>query len=90
MSDPLAAVEALHEDIDRVTAAFDASHRHADPRDREAGREREALREAERRARKRAERAEQVTAILREEREVIRGALREAAGTGAPVPRDGS
>lgn len=80
MSDPAASVKGLLADIDRVAAAFDASRVRSERRLREAGRELEAVREAEQGARTRAERAEQATAILREEREVIRSALRDVAG----------
>lgn len=90
MSDPGAAVKALLEDIDRAAAAFETSQARTDARVRDAGRELEVLRDAERGARIRAERAEQATALLREEREVIRGALREVAGTGDPASGSGS
>ena len=89
MSDPVEAVEGLLADIGRVAAAFDASRDRQDDRVRAANQECEAVRKAERSARARADRAEQAAAILREEREVIRGALREVARTKAAPPKPG-
>ena len=90
MSDPAAAVKALLEELDRLSAAFEASRGRGGARVRKADRELEASRKAEHNATARAERAEQATAILREEREVIRSALREVAGAGGPASGNGS
>ena len=90
MSDPAAAVRGLLADIERAASAFETVcgeirgeiADQTDARVREAHRDRDAVREAERGARTRAEQAEQATAILREEREVIRKALRAVTGAG--------
>ncbi len=92
MSDPAAAIRGLLGDIERAESAFErVSGRIAEATDasvREARRERDALREGEQEARTRAERAEQAAAILRDEREVIRKALRAVTqGDGAGVER---
>ena len=88
MSDPAAAVRGLLGDIERAESAFErVSGRIAEATDaslREAERERAALRDAEQRAATRAERAEQAAQILRDEREVIRKALRAVTGPGEP------
>lgn len=85
MSDPAAAVRGLLGDIERAESAFErVSGRIAEATDasvREAERERDALRDAEQQARTRAERA---AGILRDEREVIRKALRAVTGGGDP------
>ncbi|MDE2658895.1 MAG: hypothetical protein OXI45_01660 [Acidobacteriota bacterium] len=86
MSDRAAAVRGLLGDIERAESTLErvrgriAEATHA--RVQEVERERDALREAEARASARAERAEQRVAILREEREVIRKALRAVTGSG--------
>ena len=97
MSDPAAAVRGLLADIERAASAFETvcgeirgeiaeQAEQTDARVREAQRDRDAVRdavrEAERGARTRAKQAEQATAILREEREVIRQALRAVTGAG--------
>jgi hypothetical protein len=86
MSDPAAAVRGLLADIERAASAFETVctqiAEQTDARVREAHRDRDAVREAEQGAKTRAEQAEQATAILREEREVIRKALRAVAGAG--------
>lgn len=92
MSDPAAAIRGLLGDIERAESAFErVSGRIAEATDasvREARRERDALRDGEQEARTRAERAEQAAAILRDEREVIRKALRAVTqGDGAGVER---
>ncbi len=83
MSDAEAAVRGLMADIERAESAFDTvSARLAEQteaRVREAQREREAR-----------ERAERATAVLREEREVIRDALRTVAGSGDSAAEDGA
>jgi hypothetical protein len=91
MSDPAAAVRGLLADIERAASAFETvcgeirgkiaeQAEQTDARVREAQRDRDAVREAEQGARTRAQQAEQATAILREEREVIREALRAVTG----------
>lgn len=84
MSDPAAAVRGLLADIERAESTFEKlSGRIADRTDasvREARRERDALREGEEEARTRADRAERAAQILRDEREVIRKALRAVTG----------
>ena len=85
MSDSAAAaVRGLLADVERAESAFErVSGRIAEATDasaREARRERDALREGEQEARTRAERAERAAAILRDEREVIRKALRAVTG----------
>lgn len=84
MSDPAATVRGLLADIERAESMFErVSGRIAeatDARVREAERERDALREGEQEARTRAERAERAAQILRDEREVIREALRAVPG----------
>ena len=84
MSDPAAVVRGLLADIERAETTFaTVSGRIAAATDaslREAQRERDALREGEQEARSRAERAERAAAILRDEREVIRKALRAVTG----------
>ena len=93
MSDPAAAVRGLLADIERAASAFETvcgeirgeiaeQAEQTDARVREAQRDRDAVREAEQGARIRAKQAEQATAILREEREVIRQALRAVTGAG--------
>ena len=86
MSDPAAAVRGLLGDIERAESVFErVSGQIAEATDasvREAERERDALRDAERQARTRAERAERAAEILRDEREVIRKALRTVTGGG--------
>ena len=93
MSDPAAAVRGLLADIERAASAFETvcgeirgeiaeQAEQTDARVREAQRDRDAVREAEQGARTRAKQAEQATAILREEREVIRQALRAVTGAG--------
>ncbi len=88
MSDPAAAVRDLLGDIERAESAFErVSGRIAEATDasvREARRERDALRDAEQEARARAERAERAAGMLRDEREVIRKALRAVTGEDAP------
>ena len=88
MSDPAAAVRGLLGDIERAESAFErVSGRIAEATDasaREARRERDALRDAEQEARARAERAERAAGMLRDEREVIRKALRAVTGEDAP------
>ena len=88
MSDPAAAVRGLLGDIERAESAFErVSGRIAEATDasvREAERERDALRDAEQQARTRAERAERAAGILRDEREVIRKALRAVTRGGDP------
>ena len=84
MTDSAARIRGLLADVERVAAAFENASGGTEARVQEA-RVQEALgqleeaRQAERGARTRAERAERATAILREEREVIRGALSEVA-----------
>ena len=91
MSDPAAAVRGLLGDIERAESAFErVSGRIAEATDasvREARRERDALRDAEQEARARAERAERAAGMLRDEREVIRKALRAVTGEDAPGAR---
>ena len=93
MSDPAAAVRGLLADIERAASAFETvcgeirgeiaeQAEQTDARVREAQRDRDAVRVAEQGARTRAKQAEQATAILREEREVIRQALRAVTGAG--------
>ncbi len=90
MSDRAAAVRGLLVDIERAESAFEtACERIAtetDARVQDVEREREALEEAGKRARDRAERAERTIQILREEREVIRKALRAVTGAGGATP----
>ena len=82
MTDPAEQVRGLLADVERVTAAFRKSA--AGAAGKRAGassasaakRQAEAVSKATREAVARAERAEQAVAILREEREVIRAALR--------------
>ena len=82
MSDPVAAVRGLFADIERVAAAFEATSGRTETRVREVVGELEGIREVADGARTRAERAEKATRILREEREVIRDALRGVTGAG--------
>ena len=92
MSDPAAAVRGLLAEVDRAAAAFGAvlerTAEQSDARLREARQEGEALGKAEQSARTRAEQAEAATAILREEREVIREALRAVTGPGDAADED--
>jgi hypothetical protein len=96
MSDPAATVRGLLADIERAEAAFDAAcgrvAEQSDARLQDAGRQQEALRQAGQGLRSRAEQAEQAAALLRDEREVIRKALRAVtpSSDGAPgLERDG-
>lgn len=90
MSDRAAAVRGLLEDIERAESAFETARERmaaeTDARVRDVEREREALREAGKRATDRAERAERRVRILRDEREVIRKALRAVTGAGGAAP----
>ena len=92
MSDRAAAVRGLLEDIERAESAFEtACERIAtqtDARVQDVEREREALEEAGKRARDRAERAERTIRILRDEREVIRKALHAVTGAGDAAPEE--
>ena len=80
------AVRGLLADIERAESTFErVSGRIAEETGasvREAQRERDALREGEQEARTRAERAERAAQVLRDEREVIRKALRAVTGRG--------
>lgn len=92
MSDPAAAVRGLLADIERAESTFEkVSGRIAEETGasvREAQRERDALAAGEQEARTRAERAERAAQILRDEREVIRKALRAVtAGNDASAER---
>lgn len=86
MSDHAAAVRGLLDDIERAESTLETVRGRiagrTDARLNEFEREREALREAERQAKARAERAEQAITVLREEREVIRKALRAVTRAG--------
>lgn len=86
MSDRAAAVRGLLGDIERAESTLERVRGRIagqmDARLQEMERERDALREAEQRASSRAERAEARVTILREEREVIRRALRAVTGAG--------
>lgn len=96
MSDPAATVRGLLADVERAESAFDAVcgrvAEQSDVRLRDAGRQGEELREEGRELKRRAAQAEQAASILREEREVIRQALRAVTSpkTGAPGVRPGS
>lgn len=84
MSDPAAAVRGLLADIERAESTFErVSGRIAEETGasvREAQRGRDALEKGQQEARIRAERAERAAQILRDEREVIRKALRAVTG----------
>lgn len=82
MSDSVGRVRSLLAEVDRVAAGFETAAGKTDEHVRDLLRELEGVREAERSARTRAERAEKAAAILREEREVIRGALQRVADAG--------
>lgn len=80
MSDPASAIRGLLPDIERVAVALERASGRTDSRARKVLRELEEIRDAADGARTRAEQAEQAVRILREEREVIRDALRGVSG----------
>lgn len=74
MADPAAAVRGLAADVERVAAGFD-----------EVRQDLVRAREEAKANRDRADRAEKALAILKEEREVIRDALRTVGGHSKPA-----